>query len=44
MKTGADQMEKLKKIIGPSKQKHYQQSLVNFHGSGIFQHYLLTAC
>jgi hypothetical protein len=44
MKTGADQMEKLKKIIGPSKLKHYQQFLASSHGSGIFQHCLLIAC
>jgi hypothetical protein len=44
MKTGADQTENLKKIIGLFKQKLYQQFSASFHGSGIFQHYLLTVC
>jgi hypothetical protein len=44
MKTGADQMERLKKIIGPSKQKPYLLFSASYHGSGISLHYLLIAC
>jgi len=44
MKTGADQMEKLKKIIGLSKPKPSQQYSASFPGFGIYLHCSLIAC